>query len=155
MTRAITIASVLITVGLASMAISRGNLVIGMLAVGPLLLVATSAAGAGRVASRSGHLKSRAASLRIWGAAPRQFGDSELFVERVWALGAGLHFNVVKRNSAGSVHIKVAQPRRWSIDENALTIGDAKYIQVSGAAVERVAGQAAMELLLKPRERSL
>jgi hypothetical protein len=83
------------------------------------------------------------------GQRAEDFGDADVFVKRVWALGAGLHFQVVAPRGASSTHIKVAQPRRWSIDANGVLIADAKYVQMSGATAKRVAGQPAIEFLLK------
>lgn len=146
MTRAITIGLALIAVGAAVLAIAWGNLALGVLAIVTLLLVATSAAGPGRIVAQCHHLSGRTATLHIWGSAPQVLGDGSVVVERVWALGAGLHLHVRPGTGASPRHIKVAQPLRWSIDDGGLTIAEAKYVQVSGKTVERVVGRLALEL---------
>ncbi|HEY0781020.1 MAG TPA: hypothetical protein VGE98_01090 [Thermoanaerobaculia bacterium] len=110
-----------------------------------LLLVGATAAGPGRIVKRCRHLEGQAVTLHIWGTVPRAFGG-DVVVAHLWALGAGLHLHVRTPGSASSLHVKVAQPRGWSIDESSLTIEDAKYVQVSGKTAERVAGQLAVEL---------
>ncbi|MFL5481773.1 MAG: hypothetical protein ACJ8AK_06245 [Gemmatimonadaceae bacterium] len=145
---------VLVGVGAAWLAIELRNLAPGLVAILSLLLAATSAAGSSQIATQCERLKGQATTVRIWGNAPKDFGDADVIIKRVWALGAGLHFHVVTLNGASSTHIKVAQPRRWSIDANGLHIADAKYVQVSGATAKRVTGQPAIEFLRPPSPHS-
>jgi hypothetical protein len=123
-----------------------------MLAAGPLLLIATSVAGAGRIAEEARQFQGHTVRLRIWGSEPQQVQDAPIVVKRVWALGAGLHLNAVTRNGSGALHIKVAQPRRSSSRAGVFIVGDAKYVQVSGATVPRVPRAVALEMLLGSRD---
>jgi hypothetical protein len=153
MTRAITVALLLVTVCAAALALSLHNLALGVIAAISLLLTAVTAAGPGRLVSQCAHLTGRPARLRICGAVPRQLGATDVVVDRVWALGAGLHFRVTL-GSASSVHIKVAQPRRWAVGPDTLAIADAKYVQIAGVTVARVAGCPAMQLFVHAASRS-
>lgn len=138
----------LVAVCAAAAAIAFGNLAFGVFAVVALLLVGASAAGPGRIVSRCRHLEGRAARVLIWGTVPRDCRATELTVKRIWALGAGLHFNLATGQQKSLVHVKVAQPREWTIGPNAVTIADAKYVQVNGTTIERVVGSAAFEIIL-------
>jgi hypothetical protein len=149
-TRVINILLLLVAVGAAWIAIELRSLAPGLVAILSLLLAATSVAGSSQIATQCERLKGQAATVRIWGTMPKDFGDADVFIKRVWALGAGLHFQVVTLGGASSTHIKVAQPRRWSIDANGLQIADAKYVQVSGATAMRVTDQPAIEFLVHP-----
>ena len=153
-TRVINISLLLIGVVAAWLAIALRSLAPAVVAILLMLLVATSAAGSSQIAAQCERLKGQAVTVRIWGDAPKDFGGADVFVRRVWALGAGLHFQVVTGSGARSAHIKVAQPRRWLVDDNSLRIADAKYVQVSGATARRIAGPPAIEFLLHPSERS-
>ena len=148
MIRAITIALVLITVVSGSLAAALHNLALAGVAAVALLLLVAAAAGAGRVAAKTDHLKGRAATLHVWGSAPSSIGEANVVVEQVWALGAGLHFHVTPHDGTSSIHIKVAQPRRWSIGVDGITILEAKYVQIEGTTIGRVAGCPALALLL-------
>ena len=143
---------VLAAIALLSLAIARSNIGIGMLAVGPLLLIVSSLGGAGRIAAEAHQFEGRTVRLRIWGIKPQQAADAPILVKRAWALGAGLHLQAATRNGSGALHIKVAQPRRASSRAGVLIVGDAKYIQVSGITVPRVPHTVALEMLLEPRE---
>ena len=129
-----------------SLAIVVHNLALGVVAVVVLLMLVASAMGAGRVAARCSHLKGQAVKVRVWGTAPSAVGQGEVVVKRIWALGAGLHFDVAT-NGGASVHIKIAQPREWSIQSDSLTIAEAKYVQVAGADVGHMPGCPAIQLV--------
>ena len=154
MTRVINISLLVMGVVAAWLAIAFRSLAPALVAIVLVLIVATSAAGSSQIAAQFERLKGQAVTVRIWGDAPKDFGGADAFIKRVWALGAGLHFQVEIGSGARSAHIKVAQPRRWSVDQNGLRIADAKYVQVSGATAKRVAGSPAIEFLLHPSERS-
>ena len=70
MTRAITLALVLIVAVAGPLAMALNNVALGAVATVALLLLVAAAAGAGRVAAKCDHLKGRAGTLHIWGAAP-------------------------------------------------------------------------------------
>lgn len=148
MNRAIILALTLIVICAGVAALALRNLALSIFAVVSLLFLLITAAGSGRIASSCSHLKGRSGTLRIWGREPREIGNSDVILERVWALGAGLHFSVSTAGASSRTHIKVAQPTRWSVDPNTLTIGDAKYVQVSGANVDRSPGSPALHFAL-------
>jgi len=142
-----TIALALLAFGAGTVAIARGNLALAVVAVVLLLLVGATVIGPGRIVRRCRHLEGRAVTVHLWGAVPRAFGD-DVILESLWVLGAGLHLHVRAPGGASSLHVKVAQPRGWSVDESSLTIADAKYVQVAGKTAERVAERLAVELRL-------
>ena len=143
---------VLTGIALLSVAIVWRSVGIGMLAAGPLLLIVSSLDGAGRIAAEAHQFEGRTVRLRIWGIDLEQAEGSAILIKRVWALGAGLHLNAVTPHGSRALHIKVAQPRRSSRSPDALTVGDAKYIEVAGAKVPRVPRTVALEMLLEPQE---
>lgn len=145
--RSMSIALVLVIIAAGLLAIVYKNLTLGVVAIVSLLMLVASAMGAGRVATRSAHLKGKTVTVRVWGTAPPALGENPVTVQRIWALGAGLHFNVATPGRQ-SVHIKVAQPRDWSIESPAVTIADAKYVQVAGANVGHMPGCPAIQLLV-------
>jgi hypothetical protein len=120
-----------------------------MLAAGPLLVLVAAAAGSGRIAARSHHLEDRLVRVRVWGSEPQRPDNAPILVKRIWALGAGLHLNAVTGNGARPLHIKVAQPRRWSTSDKGLSVGDAKYVQISGVRIPPVPGALALEMLVE------
>lgn len=150
MTRPIMIAMGVVIIAAGFFAIVLNNLALAILAIVLLLLLLATVAGPGRVVTRCGHLIGRGGTLQLWGVAPRALDSADIIIERVWALGAGLHFRVAIPHAALSAHIKVAQPRGWSISPDALTIEDAKYVQVGGEKVERAVGALALQLFLSP-----
>jgi hypothetical protein len=154
MKRAMTVGLALAAIVLLSVAIALGNIVIALLATGPLLLIIGSAAGTGPIAGQARQFEGQTVRLRIWGMEPRQVNGAPILVKRVWPLGAGLHLSATKRDGPGMLHIKVAQPRRWSSSAGVLTVADAKYVQISGATVPSVPGTLALEVLLEERGRS-
>ena len=153
MTRAITAGLLLVAVCAAALALALHNLALGVVAVVSFLLTVATAAGPGRLVPQCGHLTGRPARLEIWGTTPEQLGGADVVVDRVWALGAGLHFRVTLGN-ASSVHIKVAQPRGWAVSSDTLAIADAKYVQIAGATVARIAGCPALQLVAQAVSRS-
>ena len=150
MTRAITLILTLFFASAALLAIVLHNVSLAVLAIASLLFLITTVLGYGRIAVACNHLTGQAGTLHVWGAAPPQTGSADIIIKRVWALGAGLHFQVVAPRGASPVHIKVAQPRRWSVGPDALSIADAKYVQARGTTVERVPGCVALQFVLNP-----
>jgi hypothetical protein len=150
LTRAITLILSLFFVCAALFAIVLNNLSLAVLAVVSLLFLVTTVFGYGRIAVKCSDLTGRAGTLHLWGASPPLTGSADIVVKRVWALGAGLHFQVVASRVASPVHIKVAQPRDWSVGPDALSIADAKYVQVRGATIKRVPGCLALQFVLDP-----
>lgn len=148
MQRAITVALAVVVFCAVAGAFVFRNLALSIFAGVSLLFLVITAAGPSRLVSSCGHLTGRAGTLRIWGNRPPQIAADNVVLDRVWALGAGLHFSVSTPGEKSRTHIKVAQPARWSVDPNSLTISDAKYVQVSGATVERSPGAPALQFVL-------
>ena len=149
MQRAIIVALAVVVLCAVAGAFVLKNLALSIFAVVSLLFLVVTATGSARIPSSCAHLTGRAGSLRIWGNTPPQIGDVDVIVQRVWALGAGVHFRVSAPGKRSSTHIKVAQSARWRVDQSSLTIEDARYVQVSGATIERNPSSPALQFAIR------
>jgi hypothetical protein len=66
--------------------------------------------------------------VRLWGAPPPDLGVATLVVTSVNVLGAGVHV-FFRTHDGRSLHLKVAQPREYSLAPGRVVIGSARYVQ--------------------------
>ncbi len=122
------------------------------LAVGlaSLFLLATSLAGAFRPLTKALlGFRGRAVDVALWDAPPPVPPGTELVLTSVNVLSAGLHV-FFESSGKRSIHLKVAQPRNPDIRPGAVAIGSAKYVQWESRKLARVAGAAAVSIVMRP-----
>ena len=100
-----------------------------------MLLVATSASVAGRLAKSLDPFLDRPVEILIWGESV----PGPCRIQSARALGPGLHLFVNCAGERRPTHIKIAQPKFATIAEESFEIGDAKYVQCAGKTMPRTA----------------
>ena len=139
--------AVLIVSGLAAVVAaavtSTGSLLI--LAILLLFPVITTLSQAGRLAAALQGLKHRPVNAAVWGAPIRGPETSELRVESVGAMGAGLLIYLTGVGEAKTL-LKVAQPRSWRVEDTRIVIDEAAYVQWAGKRLARAEGVPAIAI---------
>jgi len=139
--------AVLIVSGLAAVVAaavtSTGSLLV--LAILLLFPVITTLSQAGRLAAALQGLKHRSINAAVWGAPIRGPETSELRVESVGAMGAGLLIYLTGVGEAKTL-LKVAQPRSWRVEDAAVVIDEAAYVQWAGKRLARAEGVPAIAI---------
>jgi hypothetical protein len=114
-----------------------------------LLLFLTAASLFGktsRFADRLRPLVGNRVRVLAWGAELPGYVGASFSLDKVLALGAGLHIYLRPLPNGLPIHLKVAQPEGAELDDRHVEIQAAKYIQWAGRKVPKVGGQAALVL---------
>jgi len=139
--------AVLIVSGLAAVVAaavtSTGSLLV--LAILLLFPVITTLSQAGRLAAALQGLKHRSINAAVWGAPIRGPETSELRVESVGAMGAGLLIYLTGVGVAKTL-LRVAQPRSWRVEDTRIVIDEAAYVQWAGKRLARAEGVPAIAI---------
>jgi hypothetical protein len=105
-----------------------------------LILFLAGASLFGRVAGLAGqvsHLVGKTVKVKVWGADLPGDTGSGFRLDKVSALGAGLHLDLRPLPDGSSTHLKIAQPRWPMVGESGVEITEAKYIQWAGAKIKK------------------
>lgn len=101
-----------------------------------------------RVVEQLRSLLGKNITVLVWGADLPDAAGASFSLDRVLALGAGLHIYLRASPDGSSVHLKVAQPRGVSINDTRVEIAEAKYVQWAGRKIQAVAGAKALVLIV-------
>src|SRR5690242_4426616 len=105
-----------------------------------LILFLTGASLFGRVAGLAGqlsHLVGKTVRVKVWGATLSGDAGSGFRLDKVSALGAGLHLHLRPLPDGVSTHLKIAQPRGATVGASGIEIADAKYIQWAVSKIKK------------------
>ena len=112
-----------------------------------LFLIGASLFGkTNRFADRLRPLIGKRVQVLAWGAELPGAAGASFSLDKVLALGAGLHIYLRPLPRGSPVHLKIAQPDGAALDDRQVEFRGAKYVQWAGGKVPRVAGQSALVL---------
>ena len=112
-----------------------------------LFLIAASLFGkTNRFADRLRPLVGKRVRVLAWGAEPPGIAGTSFSLDKVLALGAGLHIYLRPLPLGSPIHMKIAQPHGASLDDRHVEIRGAKYVQWAGGKVPKVEEQPALVL---------
>lgn len=84
--------------------------------------------------------------MLAWGAELPGVAGTRFNLDRVLAIGPGLHMYLRLLPHGSSVHMKIAQPRGATLDDRHIEIQGAKYVQWAGRKIPKMEGQPALVL---------
>jgi hypothetical protein len=105
-----------------------------------LILFLAGASLFGRVAGLAGkvsHLAGKTVKVKVWGADLPGDTGAGFRLDKVSALGAGLHLYLRPLPDGSSTHLKIAQPRGTVVGESGVEIAESKYIQWAGSKIKK------------------
>jgi hypothetical protein len=112
-----------------------------------LLVIAASLFGkTNRFADRLRPLVGRKVRVFTWGAELPGVAGASFILDKVLAIGPGLHIYLRLVPHGSPVHMKVAQPSDAEIDDLQIEIHGAKYVQWAGRKIPKMKGQSALFL---------
>lgn len=112
-----------------------------------LFLIAASLFGkTNRFADRLRPLVGKRVRVLAWGAEPPGIVGASFRLDKVLALGAGLHIYLRPLPLGSPIHMKIAQPDGASLDDRRVEIRGAKYVQWAGRKVPKGEGHSALVL---------
>jgi hypothetical protein len=112
-----------------------------------LLLIAASLFGkTNRFAERLRPLVGRRVRVLAWGAELPGVAGASFNLDKVLAIGPGLHIYLRLLPHGSSVHMKIAQPIGAKLDDRHIEIHGAKYVQWAGRKIPKMEGQPALAL---------
>ena len=104
-----------------------------------LFLFLAGASLFGRAAGYAGklsHLVGKTVKVKVWGSdLPGDIG-SGFRLEKVRAIGVGLHLYLRPLPDGSPTHLKIAQPRGTVVGATGAEITDAKYVQWAGSKIK-------------------
>ena len=101
-----------------------------------------------RLAERLAPMVEKIGEVKVYGSAlPGVRGSVR--VEKVLAIGAGLHFYLRPMPDGSSLHLKIAQPSEVAITEAGVEVAQAKYVQWAGRTISRSPGKKPFALVLE------
>jgi hypothetical protein len=112
-----------------------------------LFLIAASLFGkTNRFADRLRPLAGRRVRVLAWGVELPGVAGASFNLDKVLAIGPGLHFYLRLLPHGSSVHMKIAQPSEATLDDRHIEIHGAKYVQWGGRKIPKMEGQPALVL---------
>jgi hypothetical protein len=105
-----------------------------------LFLFLAGASLFGRVAGLAGkvsHLVGKTVKVKVWGSDLPGDKGSGFRLDKVSALGAGLHLYLRPLPDGASTHLKIAQPRGAVVGQSGVEVIEAKYIQWAGSKIKK------------------
>lgn len=105
-----------------------------------LFLFLAGASLFGKVAGLAGqisHLAGKTVKVKVWGSDLPGDTGSGFRLDKVRAIGPGLHLYLRPLPDGTSTHLKIAQPRGAVVGESGVEIVEAKYIQWAGSKIKK------------------
>jgi len=119
---------------------------IPVLALFLLVIAATLFGKTNRFADRLRPLVGRKVRVVAWGAELPGVAGATFILDKVLAIGPGLHIYLRLAPHGSPVHMKIAQPSGATLDDLQIEISGAKYVQWAGRKIPKRRGQSALFL---------
>ncbi len=99
-----------------------------------------------RFADRLRPLVGRSVRVLAWGSELPSVAGASFRLDKVLALGPGLHIYLRLLPHGSPIHMKIAQPSGATLDDRHIEINGAKYVQWAGRKIPKLGGQPALVL---------
>jgi hypothetical protein len=137
-----------LVIGALTAGVLTSQLIFYLVALMAVFLLATSLSTTRNPLTQALHrFRGFTVEVRAWGALPPLPPGATLVPTSVIVLGAGAHV-FFQASGAGSIHLKVAQPRNVQLAPNTVVIGSAKYVQWNGKKLRVFGGAPALSIAL-------
>lgn len=137
-----------LVIGALTAGVLASQLIFYLLALMAGFLLATSLSTTRNPLTQALHrFRGFAVEVRVWGALPPLPSGATLVLTSVDRLGAGAHL-FFQVSGAGSIHLKVAQPRNAQLAPTTVVVGSAKYVQWNGKKLPVFCGTPALSVAL-------